>query len=407
MLAARTTRRLRRGDPADAGVRDSRHEPTDRTRGHRVRRHRDRRRHGRGGGGARPGPARRVGGAGREAGLRVRHVLQVVQADPRRAALPRAGRHRPRAGVASREDAPRAARPAPGAARCPSWCRCTGAGTAASSPCASACGSTTCSRRARATERFRVLRRPDTLSLEPALRPDGLRGAGYYFDDLLLFPERMCLENVLSAVRHGARAVNYCEVEEIVRGAEGFEGVRVRDLLTDRLHSRARPDHRQRRRAVGGPDPRAGRPPRRRPPPRPHHQGHPLPAAADHRARRLPVRRRRAHDLRHPVARVLAGRHHRHGLRRGSRPAVGDPSRGRLPPDRGAPGPGRPASGPRPRGLHLCRRAPALVRGGHLRLPGLPRAQGRPRGAGRLLPVGDRAPSSPAFAAWPRRWATG
>jgi glycerol-3-phosphate dehydrogenase len=31
----------------------------------------------------------------------------------------------------------------------------------------------------KATERFRVLRPPDTLSLEPALRPDGLRGAGY------------------------------------------------------------------------------------------------------------------------------------------------------------------------------------------------------------------------------------
>ena len=89
----------------------------------------------------------------------------------------------------------------------------------------------------KATGRFRVLRRPDTLSLEPALRPDGLRGAGYYFDDLLLFPERMCLENVLSAVRHGARAVNYCEVEEILRGPEGFEGVRVRDLLTDRIHT--------------------------------------------------------------------------------------------------------------------------------------------------------------------------
>jgi glycerol-3-phosphate dehydrogenase len=89
----------------------------------------------------------------------------------------------------------------------------------------------------KATERFRVLRPPDTLSLEPALRPDGLRGAGYYFDDLLLFPERMCLENMLSAVRHGARAYNYCDVEEIVRGPEGLEGVRVRDLLTDQVHT--------------------------------------------------------------------------------------------------------------------------------------------------------------------------
>jgi glycerol-3-phosphate dehydrogenase len=41
---------------------------------------------------------------------------------------------------------------------------------------------------------------------------------------------------VLSACRHGARAFNYAEVEEIVRDARGTPwGVRVRDLLTDRV----------------------------------------------------------------------------------------------------------------------------------------------------------------------------
>ena len=60
----------------------------------------------------------------------------------------------------------------------------------------------------KSAERSRLLRAVDVLSLEPSVRPEDLRGAGYYFDDLLLFPERMCLENVLSAVRHGARAYN-------------------------------------------------------------------------------------------------------------------------------------------------------------------------------------------------------
>src|SRR5262245_33858362 len=87
------------------------------------------------------------------------------------------------------------------------------------------------------TDRFRVMRPVEALSLEPSVRPEGLRGAGYYFDDLLLFPERLCLENVLSAVRHGARAHNYCEVEEVVRGDAGIEGVRVRDLLTGAVHT--------------------------------------------------------------------------------------------------------------------------------------------------------------------------
>ena len=85
-------------------------------------------------------------------------------------------------------------------------------------------------------ERYRVLSPIDALSLEPGLRARDLRGAGYYFDDLLVFPERLCLENVLSACRHGARAFNYAEVEEIVRDVRGVpSGVRVRDLLSDRV----------------------------------------------------------------------------------------------------------------------------------------------------------------------------
>jgi len=85
-------------------------------------------------------------------------------------------------------------------------------------------------------ERYRVLRAVDALSLEPAIRAAALEGAGYYFDDLLLFPERLCLENVLSACRHRARAFNYAEVEEFVRDARGrLAGVKVRDLLSARV----------------------------------------------------------------------------------------------------------------------------------------------------------------------------
>jgi len=94
----------------------------------------------------------------------------------------------------------------------------------------------------RGRERYRVLPAIDALSLEPAIRAQDLRGAGYYFDDLLVYPERLCLENVLSAHRHGARAFNYAQVEEVTRDARGaISGVRVRDLLSDRvarLHTR-------------------------------------------------------------------------------------------------------------------------------------------------------------------------
>ncbi|MBI2555389.1 MAG: glycerol-3-phosphate dehydrogenase/oxidase [Candidatus Rokubacteria bacterium] len=88
----------------------------------------------------------------------------------------------------------------------------------------------------KATDRYRVIRPEAALALEPEIRAEDLKGAGYYFDDLLLFPERLCLENILSACRHGARAFNYAAVEEVVMGPQGLEGLRVRDLLTDQVH---------------------------------------------------------------------------------------------------------------------------------------------------------------------------
>ena len=91
------------------------------------------------------------------------------------------------------------------------------------------------------TERFRVVPPVEALALEPSIQAADLRGAGYYFDDLLLFPERLCLENALSAARHGARVHNYCEVEEVMRGPRGLDGVRVRDLLTGQVHTARAP----------------------------------------------------------------------------------------------------------------------------------------------------------------------
>src|SRR5262245_62153795 len=85
-------------------------------------------------------------------------------------------------------------------------------------------------------ERYRVLPAVDALSLEPALRASDLRGAGYYFDDLLVFPERLCLENVLAACRLGARAFNSPQAPGIGRDPKGvIRGVLARDLLTGRV----------------------------------------------------------------------------------------------------------------------------------------------------------------------------
>ncbi|MBI4588879.1 MAG: glycerol-3-phosphate dehydrogenase/oxidase [Candidatus Rokubacteria bacterium] len=89
----------------------------------------------------------------------------------------------------------------------------------------------------KATDHYRVIRPEAALALEPEIRAEDLRGAGLYFDDLLLSPERLCLENVLSARRHGAKAFNYVQVEEVLTGPKGIEGLRVRDLLTDQVRA--------------------------------------------------------------------------------------------------------------------------------------------------------------------------
>jgi glycerol-3-phosphate dehydrogenase len=81
------------------------------------------------------------------------------------------------------------------------------------------------------TERYRTISASEALRLEPEIRPDDLRGAGYYVDDLLLSPERLCLENVLSARRIGAHAFNYAQAEEFLPAADGGWTVRVRDLV--------------------------------------------------------------------------------------------------------------------------------------------------------------------------------
>ncbi len=81
------------------------------------------------------------------------------------------------------------------------------------------------------TPRYGTMDAARARALEPTLRPEDLLGAGYYFDDLLLSPERLCLENVLSARRAGAHALSYVQAEDFRRRPDGGWTVRVRDLV--------------------------------------------------------------------------------------------------------------------------------------------------------------------------------
>jgi glycerol-3-phosphate dehydrogenase len=81
--------------------------------------------------------------------------------------------------------------------------------------------------------RRRYLSADELRALEPHLRADNLQGASGFFDAQVNSPERLCLENILSAREHGAVAFNYAEVIGASRSGQAIAGVRVRDLLDD------------------------------------------------------------------------------------------------------------------------------------------------------------------------------
>ncbi|MBM3788210.1 MAG: glycerol-3-phosphate dehydrogenase/oxidase [Acidobacteria bacterium] len=58
----------------------------------------------------------------------------------------------------------------------------------------------------------RFLPAREAAATEPGLRAEGLQSVASYSDAQVRMPERLCLENVLDAHRHGAVVRNYCEV---------------------------------------------------------------------------------------------------------------------------------------------------------------------------------------------------
>jgi glycerol-3-phosphate dehydrogenase len=77
--------------------------------------------------------------------------------------------------------------------------------------------------------RHRVLDRTELNALVPGLRSKKTPGGVAYFDCQCLFPERLVMANLHSAVDHGARVFNYHEVVDILTQSDNVRGVVVRD----------------------------------------------------------------------------------------------------------------------------------------------------------------------------------
>lgn len=79
--------------------------------------------------------------------------------------------------------------------------------------------------------RHRFLNADEALAREPHLRSEGLRGAASFYDAQAYSPERLCIENLIDARKHGAIVYNYAEVTGALREGAAVVGVRVRDGL--------------------------------------------------------------------------------------------------------------------------------------------------------------------------------
>jgi glycerol-3-phosphate dehydrogenase len=83
----------------------------------------------------------------------------------------------------------------------------------------------------------RTISKKEVLRSEPQVRANGLTGASIFYDCDSIFPERLTLAFIKSAVKYGAKVANYSKVEGFLMGDHNnVTGVRVKDLLQNKMH---------------------------------------------------------------------------------------------------------------------------------------------------------------------------
>lgn len=83
----------------------------------------------------------------------------------------------------------------------------------------------------------RTISRQEVLQSEPHVRAKELTGASVFYDCNSIFPERLTLAFIKSAVAYGAKVANYSQVQGfIMDGQNHITGVKVKDLLNNAVH---------------------------------------------------------------------------------------------------------------------------------------------------------------------------
>jgi glycerol-3-phosphate dehydrogenase len=84
----------------------------------------------------------------------------------------------------------------------------------------------------------RTISKQEVLQSEPHVRAKGLTGASVFYDCNSIFPERLTLAFIKSAVAYGAKVANYSQVQGfIMDGHNHITGVKVKDLLNNTVHT--------------------------------------------------------------------------------------------------------------------------------------------------------------------------
>jgi glycerol-3-phosphate dehydrogenase len=93
----------------------------------------------------------------------------------------------------------------------------------------------------KSVERHRIFDREQTLEREPGLNPEGLKGAAFYYDAQSEYPERIVVENAVSARDHGAVVLTYAKVDRLIVEDGNVTGVEFEDALSGERHAARAP----------------------------------------------------------------------------------------------------------------------------------------------------------------------
>src|SRR5215217_2180665 len=90
-------------------------------------------------------------------------------------------------------------------------------------------------------DRHKMLSRKKVEDREPGLNPEGLKAAAFYYDAQVEYPERVAVENAISARDHGATVITYANVENLIIEGGDVKGVEFTHVLTGESHTARAP----------------------------------------------------------------------------------------------------------------------------------------------------------------------